>query len=129
MSPPATSVGPVDRGALLELEQAGWRALSTGGGAAGAFYADVLASEVLMLFPGGSVIDDRDEVIASMAAPPWSAFELADQRVIPLGDDSAVVAYRATARRDGTTYEALVASTYVREGGAWKLAVHQQTPI
>ena len=53
-----------------------------------------------------------------------------DNPAIPLSpDDSALVAYRATARRDGTTYQALVASTYVREGGAWKLAVHQQTPI
>ena len=129
MSTPPSSVGPADRDALLELEQGGWRALSTSGEAAAAFYADVLASDVLMLFPGGSVIDDRDEVIASMGGPPWNAYELADQRVVPLGDDSAVVAYRASARRDGTSYEALVASTYVRQGGAWKLAVHQQTPI
>jgi hypothetical protein len=125
----ASNLGPADRAALLELEREGWGALSTGGGAAAVFYADVLASDVLMLFPGGTVIDDRDKVIASMGGPPWSAFELADQRVLPLGADSAIVAYRATARRDGTTYQALVASTYVLEGGAWKLAVHQQTPI
>ena len=54
---------------------------------------------------------------------------LSDERVLPLGDDAAVVAYRATATRDDVTYTALFNSTYVREAGEWRLAVHQQTPI
>ena len=35
----------------------------------------------------------------------------------------------ATAVREDEPYTALIASTYVREAGAWKLAVHQQTPV
>ena len=113
---------------LIDLERRGWDALSTEGGAA-AFYGEVLAREVLVLLPGGMVITDRSAVVASMGGTPWSSYELGDLRVVPLGEDAATVAYRATAAREGTTYEALVASTYVRESGAWRLAVHQQTPV
>jgi hypothetical protein len=64
-----------------------------------------------------------------MDGPPWSSYELADARVLPVGQDGAVVAYRATASRDGGEYTALFASTYVRQAGRWRLAVHQQTPV
>lgn len=40
-----------------------------------------------------------------------------------------MVVYRATAVRSGAEYEALFNSTYVRVDGAWKLALHQQTPV
>jgi len=49
--------------------------------------------------------------------------------VIDLTPNSAVVAYRASASRDGVDYHALFNSTYVRQDGSWKLRVHQQTPI
>jgi hypothetical protein len=114
---------------LLDLERRAWTALSTAGAAA-AFYHDVLADTVLMLLPGGTVIDDRDVVIESMGGTPWSSFELSDERVLELSPTSAIVAYRATAVREGTEYEALFNSTYVRdERGAWRLALHQQTPV
>lgn len=114
---------------LIDLERDAWKALSTSGEAAADFYGRVLADDVLMLLPGGMVIDDRGAVIDSMGGAPWDSFELSDERVLTLGEDSAVVAYRATASRGGTEYTALFASTYVRVGGAWRLALHQQTPI
>lgn len=124
MSSPTSSHADV-----VELERAGWQALSTPGEAAAAFYQRVLASSVLMLLPGGTVIDHRDRVVESMRGAPWDEFELSDERVLALTEDSAVLAYRARARRGDTDYEALVNSTYVREDGAWRLALHQQTPI
>lgn len=114
---------------LLDLEREAWRALSTDGGVAAAFYEDVLAEEVLMLLPGGLVIDDREEVVASMAGAPWDRYEISDERVLELDEQTAVVAYRATAVRSEQPYGALFNSTYVREGGAWRLALHQQTPL
>jgi hypothetical protein len=113
---------------LIALERAGWEALSTSGDAAAAHYADVLATDVLMLLPGGLVIDDRDEVIHSMSGAPWDGYELRDERVVVLGDGAALLAYRGAARRGDQEYDALFASVYVREDGAWRLAVHQQTP-
>lgn len=112
---------------LLDLERAGWEALSTDGGAA-PFYDSVLSEQVLMLFPGGFLIDDRAAVIASMGGEPWSSYEMSDERVLGLSDESAVLAYRVTAVRGDTEYSALVNSTYVRRQGDWRLAVHQQTP-
>jgi hypothetical protein len=114
---------------LIELERSAWKALATSGEAAVDFYADVLADEVLMLLPGGLVIDDRDRVVDSMRGAAWESFELSDERVLELTEGSAVVAYRATARRGGTDYTALFNSTYVRAGDSWRLALHQQTPI
>ncbi len=112
---------------LIELEQRGWRALSTEGEAAG-FYDEVLDDEPLMLLPGGMVLDDRAQIVASMGGAPWDAYDLEELRVVELGDDAAVVAYGATARRGETDVSSLFNSTYVRRAGGWRLAVHQQTP-
>jgi hypothetical protein len=117
------------RDELVELEHAGWEALSSDGEAATAFYDDVLADDVVMLLPGGLVIDDRDQALTTMGGAPWTSFDLSDERVVVLGDSGAVLTYRARADRGGQHYDALFASTYVRVDGAWRLAVHQQTPL
>ncbi len=114
---------------LIGLERAGWEALSAGGDAAASFYQDVLASKVLMLLPGGLRLDDREEVINSMRGAPWDSFDLSDEQVLRLGREGAVLVYRASARRGGQEYQALVNSTYVLEDGRWRLALHQQTPL
>jgi len=114
---------------LITLERAGWEALSTDGPTAASFYDDVLADDVLVLLPGGMVIDDREAMVKSMQGDPWDAYDLQDERVMPFGDAAAVVAYRAVARRAGQEYAALCNSTYVRQDGTWKLALHQQTPL
>ncbi len=113
---------------VLALERAGWEALSSGGAAATRFYDRVLADEVLMLLPGGLCIDDRAGALEAMGGVGWSSYELFDERVLDLAGDAAVVAYRATARRDDDEYDAFFTSTYVRKGGRWRLALHQQTP-
>lgn len=114
---------------LLDLERRAWEALSTDGDAAAAFYGSVLDDEVLILLPGGLVVDDRQSVIDSMRGAPWDSFELADERVLEVDDRTAIVAYRATARRADDEYRALLNSTYVRRDDGWKLVLHQQTPL
>jgi hypothetical protein len=114
---------------VIDLERAAWQALSTSGDAARAFYREHLADEVLMLLPGGLVIDDRATALDSMSGQPWDTFELADERAIRLSDDTTTVSYRATARRHDTTYAALMTSTWVRTDEGWRMALHQQTPV
>jgi hypothetical protein len=64
------------------------------------------------------------------SAPAWSMFEIHDARVVALTRDSGVLAYRAVAQRTGEApYFAIISSTFVRVGGAWKLAFHQQSPV
>jgi hypothetical protein len=114
---------------LLELERQGWTALTKGGDAAADFYDHILASEVLMLLPGGMVLHDRAEALEAMRGASWTGFELRPGVVHWLGPDAAVVAYEARARRGDDEYHALFNSTYTRQNGDWKLAVHQQTPF
>jgi hypothetical protein len=114
---------------LIRLEREAWKALTTSGDAAQYFYDHVLANDVLILMPGGLVMDTRDAVVAVMHEADWTDVEASDERVVPLSPDAAVVAYRATAKRWGSEYTALFNSTYVRESGQWRLKVHQQTPL
>jgi hypothetical protein len=113
---------------VVDIERAGWDALSAGGSAAADFYERNLAHEVTFLLPGGMVLRDRAAVIRSLQGPPWTSFELHDEHVQPLGAGAAALTYRVRATRDGDVYEALINSTYVRDAGSWKLALHQQTP-
>ncbi len=114
---------------LIALERDGWTALATGDDAARGFYDAVLNGELLMLLPGGLVIDDRQQALDAMSGAPWDDFELLDERVLELDERAAVVAYRVSAHRAGRAYEALCNSTYVTEDGAWRLVLHQQTPL
>jgi hypothetical protein len=113
---------------LIDLERAGWEALSTSGDAAAAFFERVLAAEPVVVLPGGTVIVDRDEIVASMRGEPWSSYEITEPRVVRVGPEAAVVVYRGRARREGMSYEALFASTYARVDDGWRMVVHQQTP-
>jgi|SRR3954454_14560345 hypothetical protein len=63
---------------LTALERHGWEALSSTGEAAGAFYERLLDDEVIMLLPGGMVLDDRAAIVKSMSGPPWSQYTLSD---------------------------------------------------
>ena len=114
---------------LLDLERQGWTALTKGGDAAAEFYGHVLAEQVLMLLPGGMVVHDRAEALEALRLTSWTGFELQPGLVQWLGPDAAVVAYEALARRGEDEYHALFSSTYTRQNGKWKLAVHQQTPF
>ena len=112
--------------ALIDLEHDGWRALSEGAGAS--FYERNLTDDAVMVFPGMAM--DRKESIAAMAAaPPWLSFKLEDAHVIELSPTSAVLTYKATAEREGQDpYSAHMTSVYVKQGDAWKMAFHQQSP-
>jgi hypothetical protein len=115
---------------LLELEEQGWQALSSDGESGKRFYSSVLRDDAVMLFPGGMLIEGKGNILESLAAVPWKSFLIEEPRVIPLSESAGVLVYRVTAQREvGAPYTALISSTYVRQGGTWKLVVHQQTPV
>lgn len=121
-------MGPVnDQQALVDLEEAGWRALSTPGAGAD-FYDDVLDKTVVMLFPGGIRLEDRDVILGSMSGQPWSSYEIDRPRAYLPTPDTGLVVYGVVARREDYEYSALVSSMYVRRADGWKMAFHQQTP-
>lgn len=113
---------------LIELEEQGWRALSTAGDAAKQFYASVLRDDAVMLFPGGMRINGRDNILQSLGAQPWESFRIEDVKSITLSEQTATLTYKVTAqRKNSEPYAALVSSTYVLSK-TWQLVVHQQTP-
>jgi hypothetical protein len=112
---------------LLAVEKQGWDAISAGGGAG--FYAQRLTDDAVMVVPG--MVLGREETLESMRrTQPWSWYRIDDPRIVELTGESAALVYRAAAQREGAPqYTALITSLYVNRAGAWKLALHQQTPI
>ncbi|MBW4486256.1 MAG: nuclear transport factor 2 family protein [Trichocoleus desertorum ATA4-8-CV12] len=115
---------------LVNLEEQGWQALSTGVEASKKFYSSVLRDDAVMVFPGGMIINGKEKILQSLAAQPWKSFQIEEPRVILLSASAEVLIYRVTAHREGSEpYIALINSTYELSGGAWKLVLHQQTPV
>jgi Domain of unknown function (DUF4440) len=114
---------------LLDLERRGWESLTTQTG--DEFYGGLMTAEAVMVLANGHVMS-RDEVVEALEqAPPWSSFELMDATVVPVGDGSAALVYRATAHRDAETspFECVMTSVYVAGSDGWRLALYQQTPV
>lgn len=74
----------------------------------------------------------RDAVVASLRdAEPWQDYDISDASLIELDADNAILLYTGTASRSGgqPEFRALMASTYTRRRGDWRLALYQQTPM
>lgn len=62
-------------------------------------------------------------------AQRWRSAVMSERHVCIQGD-TAVLAYRVSADRDGEPiYEALCTSTYMKDNGEWLRLAHQQTPV
>lgn len=112
---------------LLDLENAGWRSLCDGAGSD--FYGSIMTPAARMVLAGGTVMS-RDEVIEALVdAPPWSSYAIDDPVIMPIANDSVLLTYTGTGRRDdGDDFTGIMSSTYVRDESGWKLAHYQQTP-
>jgi hypothetical protein len=113
---------------LLELEHQGWRSLCDGTGSD--FYGSIMAEDGMMLLASGLSMN-RSQVIASLAdAALWERYEIIEPRLLALSDDAATLLYTGKAfRAEDEPFVALMASTYVRRAGVWKLALYQQTTV
>jgi hypothetical protein len=107
---------------LLGIENA----LAGGGGDE---YREHLAEEAVVIVPAQALSKD-DTVAAMEQSPGWDEFSITEPRILEVGDEGAVLTYQFTGRRgDGQAYVALMSSAYSRSNGAWKLVLHQQTPL
>ncbi len=96
------------------------------------FYESRLAYTALMVFPEPAGVLLKDEIAPSLAEKSrWAQVELEEHRLLELGEQAALITYKATAARadGGEPYRTRASSVYVRDGAAWKLAFHQQTPV
>lgn len=91
------------------------------------FYRDNLTDDSLMVFSG--MVLTKDQTVETITGGArWIEVAFDNQRVVLLTDDAVALNYHASARREGAeTYTAVATSVYVRRGGAWLLALHQQT--
>ncbi len=110
---------------LLALEEGFWHSAGNREG-----YSEGLARNVVHVLPRLGVAGP-EQVLAGVAeARPWKSFSIDEPRLVHLGADAAALVYTATARRpEADEYRAAVTSVYVREGAAWRLTLHQQTPL
>lgn len=92
----------------------------------GAEYAEVLHGDALVIVPG-AVLDKAACVAAMDDSPGWDAFEIGDARTLTT-DTTTTIVYPFTGRRGDDEYRATLASTYVHDGDAWRLLLHQHTP-
>jgi hypothetical protein len=99
-------------------------------------YHDRYSPEAVLIFPGVGRID-REKAVAAIRNEnaedrAWAEvrFDDVDGRWITT-DAAALITYMATARWNyaSSASRTLCASVYVRVGGSWRVAFHQQTPI
>ncbi len=114
---------------IRDLEHQGWRSLCSSTGAD--FYGRVMTSDGLMVLAHGQALGRQDVVDSLNEAPPWRSYEIADERLIRLGEDQVILVYTGRAYReaDEPAFVALMSSTYTRQEGVWRLALYQQTPV
>lgn len=117
----------LDLDRLVDLERRGWDALCASTG--GVFYQELMTPGAVMILVNGMVLD-RDAVAASLNdSPPWTSYELSQERAIELGADVTALVYRGSASRDGQAepFVALMCSVYRIVDGRPRLSLHQQT--
>lgn len=109
---------------LLRMEQNFW----TQGAK---FFERNLAYAAIMVFPEPTGVLTKEQIVASLGRQSrWSEVAIEEHRLLELSDRAAVLTYKAIAKRaDGEPYLVRASSAYVRDGGSWKLAFHQQTPL
>ena len=109
---------------LLEIEKGFWLA--------GVEEARAhVTEEVMLLFKQMKGLYPREQAAQSMSDPNrWQDLRLSDVMVTQPADNLALLGYEARAKRaDGQPYRCLAGSTYVCEGGTWKLAMHQHSEL
>lgn len=109
---------------LVDLEERFW----IEGGGSPDFWQAHFADDGVVALPFG--IMDKDATVQAMSgAAPWTQVAMRDLRIVRLGEASALVTYRASARRagDATDFDAVVGSVYRKRDGAWQLVFHQQS--
>jgi len=93
-------------------------------------FARHMATEAVIVFAGPAGILKGNALVEGLrAAPRWQSVEM-DGREHVLHEACAVLAYRATAQREGgAPYTALCMSVYEDRDSGWRIVAHQQTPV
>jgi hypothetical protein len=114
----------MDEGQIWALEESLW----TGGAER---YHELVGDECVMVLPAKPFVMTGQQAIEAVSdTPRWSEVTFSGQQTVHPTDEVAVIAYHATAKRDGgSAYDAYCTTTWHRStGNEWRVMQHQQTP-
>jgi hypothetical protein len=111
---------------LLELEREFWRASGDR-----AFYERHFAPDGIAVLPMQNGIMDANTVIDNATTGiAWKSLDFTNVQSREIASGVVSLAYEARAQRaNGPEYHALLSSVYRRNGDAWQMVLHQQTPL
>ena len=126
------------RTAIVSLEDATWRALSTDG----AQFLQFVSADCIMQLPLGMKLTTTSDpslkdVMTSEAFVPWKTYKMSDIAITQVGEAAAIISYTADATRppmeeddDDVAFKTLISSTWRFDPGSgkWLLCFHQQSP-
>jgi ketosteroid isomerase-like protein len=95
------------------------------------FFENYLTDDALLIFPGPNNTYTKAECVAVMGDhPPYTKYDIADQRVVQVAGNTAVLTHTATVEQPGwdKPRKIVVGSVLVKVDGSWRLALHQWTP-
>lgn len=93
------------------------------------YFKEHLADDAISVIePMGFI--DKGQVIKMPAEKPWKDVEMLDVYAREVTPDCVILAYHGKGRRDGDSepYQGSIASTYIRTGGRWLLAISAHQP-
>ncbi|MES2712313.1 MAG: nuclear transport factor 2 family protein [Pseudomonadota bacterium] len=94
-------------------------------------YHELVGDDCVMVLPAAPFIMSGEEAIEAVASTPrWSGVRFSEERSAQPREDVVVIAYRATAEREGAdAYEAYCTTTWHRVSDQdWRVVQHQQLP-
>jgi len=117
---------------LVAIEKSQWQACKDRDGEA---YRDVVTDDAVFIIADGSITEGKEAIIADISGHECQSNSLnfADFKVRQLSPDTAILTYTVTQdvscegqRLPNRVYSE---SVYVRQGGKWRTASYQETPI
>lgn len=116
MSDATDDVLAIERGFWTEADNPGY------------FEAHIADGGLSVIEPMGFI--EKQQAVQWPAEKPWSEVEMLDVAIRQVTPDCVILAYHGRGRRDSDEkpYQGSIASTYVRIGGTWKLALSAHQP-
>ena len=95
------------------------------------FFERNLTDDALLIFPGADNTYTKAQCVASMSDhPPYIKYDLADPRIVHIGESTAVLTHHAKIMNsaDEKPRSLVVTTVLVHQDDAWRMALLQWTP-